>query len=143
MAGPNKEGYWQAAKKEVDTLVKKGSWEVVTKKAWMHVRPSIWAFKCKRFPDGIVRKLKARFCARGDRQIEGLDFFETFAPVVAWETIRIMLVMSIIFDLATLQVDYTVAFVHADNDKPPNWETMTELEKERSGVYIKIPRRKF
>jgi hypothetical protein len=50
----------------------------------MHVFPSTWAFKCKRFPDGIIRKLKARFCARGDRQIEGLDFFETFAPLVAW-----------------------------------------------------------
>jgi hypothetical protein len=28
MSGPNKEGYWQAVKKEVDTLVKMGSWEV-------------------------------------------------------------------------------------------------------------------
>jgi hypothetical protein len=140
MSGPHKEVYWQAAKKKVDTLVKKVSWEVVAKKAWMHVLPSTWAFECKRFPDGIIRKLKARFCARGDRQIEGLNFFETFAPVVAWETIRIMLILSIIFDLATLQVDYTAAFVHADIDKPPNWDTMTELEKERSGVYIEIPR---
>jgi hypothetical protein len=87
----------------------------------MHVLPSTWAFKCKHFPDGIMRKLKARSCARGDHQIEGLDFFETFAPVVAWETIRIMLIMSIMFDLSTLQVDYTAAFVHADIDKPPNW----------------------
>jgi hypothetical protein len=140
MSGPNKEGCWQAAKKEVDTLVKKGSWEAVTKKAWMHVLPSTWAFKCKRFPDGIIRKLKARFCARGDRQIEGLDFFKTFAPVVAWETIRIMLIMSIIFDLATLQVEYIADFLHADIAIPSNWETMTELKKERSGVYIQMPR---
>jgi hypothetical protein len=136
MSGPDKEGYWQAAKKEVDTLAKKGSWEVVTKKAWMHVPPCTWAFKCKHFPDGIIRKLKARFCARGDRQIEGLDFFETFALVVAWKTIRIMLIMSIIFDLATLQIDYTAAFVHADIDKPPNWETITKLEKERNAPRI-------
>jgi hypothetical protein len=47
--------------------------------------------------------------------------------------------MSIIFDLATLQVYYTAAFVHAYIDKHPNWETMTELEKERSGVYIEMP----
>jgi hypothetical protein len=85
ISGSNKEGYWQAAKKEVDTLVKKGSWEVVTNKFWMHVLPSTWAFKCKCLPDGIIRNLKARFFARGDRQIEGLDFFETFAPVVAWK----------------------------------------------------------
>jgi hypothetical protein len=90
----------------------------------MHVLPSTWAFKCKSFPDGIIRKFKAIFCARGDHQIDGLDFFETFAPVVAWETIRIMLIMSIIFDLATLQVDYTAAFVHADIEKPPNYHTV-------------------
>jgi hypothetical protein len=72
MSGPNKEGYCQSAKKEVDTLIEKGSWEVVTNKVWMHVIPSTWAFKCKSFPDGIIHKLKVRFCARGDRQIEGL-----------------------------------------------------------------------
>jgi hypothetical protein len=58
----------------------------------MHALPSAWAFKCKCFPDGIIRNLKARFCARGDCQIEGLDFFETFAPVLAWETIRIIMI---------------------------------------------------
>jgi hypothetical protein len=106
----------------------------------MHVLPSTWAFKCKYFRDGIIRKLQARFCARGDRHIEGLDFFETFAPVVTREKIRIMLIMSIKFFLATLQVNYTAEFVHADIDKSPNWDTMTDLEKERSGVYIEMPR---
>jgi hypothetical protein len=61
MSGPNKEGYWKAAEKEVDNLFKKVSWEVVTKKVWMHVLPSTWEFKCKCFPDKIIRKLKARF----------------------------------------------------------------------------------
>jgi hypothetical protein len=60
MSGPNKDGYWQAADKKVDALGKKGSWEVVTKRVWMHLLPSTWAFKCKRFPDGIIRKLNAR-----------------------------------------------------------------------------------
>jgi hypothetical protein len=40
-----------------------------------------------------------------------------------------MLIVAIIFDLAILQVEHTAAFVHADIDKPPNWDTMTELEK--------------
>jgi hypothetical protein len=51
-----------------------------------------------------------------------------------------MLIFSIIFDLATLQVDYTVACVHTYIDKPPKWDTMTELETERSGVYIEMLR---
>ncbi len=43
------------------------------------IRVSTWAFKCKRYPDGLIKKLKARFCARGDKQLEGIDFFDTYA----------------------------------------------------------------
>ena len=41
-----------------------------------------WAFKSKQFPDGLIKKFKARFCARGDMQLDGIAFFETYAPVV-------------------------------------------------------------
>ena len=47
---------------------------------------------------------------RGDQQIGGLDVFETFAPVVAWITVRILLVLSMVLSLETQQVDYTDTF---------------------------------
>jgi hypothetical protein len=106
----------------------------------MNVIPGTWAFKVKRFPSGLIRKLKARFCARGDRQIEGIDFFETYAPVVSWTTIRLLMILTVQLGLATRQVDYTAAFVHADIDRPPNYDKMTALEKSRSGVYVEMPR---
>ncbi|EJK72404.1 hypothetical protein THAOC_06069 [Thalassiosira oceanica] len=31
---------------------------------------------------GLIKKFKARFCARGDQQLKGVDFFEVYAPVV-------------------------------------------------------------
>ena len=96
--------------------------------------------KCKRYPSGEVRKLKARFRARGDRQIEGVDYFDTFAPVVNWTTVQIMLIVSVILDLATKQVDYTAAFVHAPIDLPPNHNQTSELEKQQAGLYTEMPR---
>jgi hypothetical protein len=87
----------------------------------MNVLPSIWDLICKRFPDGLIRKLKARFCARGDNQMEGIDFFETLSPVCNWQTLRIMLIISLIYDFETLQVDHTAAFTQYDIEKPPNW----------------------
>jgi hypothetical protein len=48
--------------------------------------------------------------------------------------------MSLLLTLATKQVDYTAAFVHAPIDKPPGYDEMTDLEKEQSGVYIEMPR---
>ena len=82
MNGPFAEEYWQAACLEVMTLEDMDAWEVVDQTPEMNVLPSTWAFKCKRFPDGLIKKFKARFYARGDRQIEGVDYFETYAPVV-------------------------------------------------------------
>jgi Reverse transcriptase (RNA-dependent DNA polymerase) len=141
MNGPDQAGYWKAMEKELHTLEEKmDSWDVVSRESWMNVLPSTWAFKCKRYPDGNIRKLKARFCVRGDRQKEGIDYFDTFAPVVSWPTVRLMLILSVILNLSTKQVDYTAAFVHAPIDKSPLYDTMTDDEKEKSGVYVAMPR---
>jgi hypothetical protein len=141
MNGPDKEGYWNAMCKELETLTEqKDAWEVVDREPWMNVLPSTWAFKCKRYPDGLIKKLKARFCVRGDRQRAGVDYFETFAPVVSWTTVRLMLILSLILNLATRQVDYTAAFLHADIDVDPNYDLLSDEEKRRSGVYVEMPR---
>jgi len=79
----------------------------------MNILPSTWAFKCKRFPDGSVKKFRARFYARGDRQKEGIDYFETYAPVVQWTTIRIMLILECVLGLVSKQGDVTCAFLYA------------------------------
>jgi hypothetical protein len=90
MNGPDQVWYWKAMEQELSTLEENmDSWDVIPKELWMNVLPSTWAFKCKRFPDGAFRNLKARFCVRGDRQKEGIDYFDTFAPVVSWPTVRL------------------------------------------------------
>ena len=87
MSGPFKEEYWKADIKEIETLVSIDVWEVVDRTDEINVIDSIWAFKLKRFPDGMVKKFKAWFCARGDQQLEEIDYFETYAPVVQWTTV--------------------------------------------------------
>lgn len=72
---------------EVNTLLEKDAWELVPRPKHANIVKSTWAFKIKHFPSGIVRKLKTRFCARGDTQKEGIDYFDSFAPVVQWLTV--------------------------------------------------------
>jgi hypothetical protein len=78
-----------------------------------------WAFKLKRYPDGLVKKFKALFCVQEDlcvqedRQVEGRDYFETWAPVVQWPTVRAMIILTAKQKLCTAQADITAAFVHA------------------------------
>ena len=99
---------------------------------------SVWAFRRKRYPDERVKKLKARLCVRGDQQLEGLDFFDTYSPVVGWSTIRLLLIMSIILDLDTKQVDYTLAFVHAEAEPGTCIEMPRMFEKE--GYILELKR---
>ena len=52
-----------------------------------------------------------------DQQINGLDVFETFAPAVAWITVRLLLILPMVLKLDTQQVDYTKAFCQAPLDQ--------------------------
>ena len=114
MKGPFAEEYWRAAEVEVETLERIKAWTVVEREAGMNVLPGTWAFKLKRYPDGKVKKFKARFCARGDRQKEGIDFTETYAPVAQWTTVRMMLILECLLGLKSKQGDISCAFLHAE-----------------------------
>ena len=83
----------------------------------MNVIWSTWAFKLNRYPNGLIKKFKARFCACGDMQLEGIDFFETYAPVAQWTTIRLMLMLKVLLGLKSKQGNVTAAFLHADLGK--------------------------
>ena len=116
MNGPDATGFMKAMEIEIETLIKMNAFIVVDREPWMNVVSSVWAFKRKRYPDGCLRKLKARICARGFEQIEGVDYFETYAPVVQWMTVRLVLIMTILLNLENKQIDYTAAFLQAPLD---------------------------
>ena len=113
MRSEDREGFREAMRLEVESLQKMGTWNLVKRDAAKNVLDGTWTFKRKRFPDGRVRKLKARFCVRGDQQIEGVDYFESYAPVVQWSTLRLVLINVLKFNLATRQVDFNNAFAQA------------------------------
>ena len=114
MKGDDAEEYLKAMKLEISTLVQGKTWVAVPRTSDMHVIKGTWAFRLKRLPDGTPYRYKARYCVRGDMQQEGIDFFETYAPVVQWSTIRLL--FSIVLDESwvTRQVDYTNAFAQAE-----------------------------
>ena len=133
MRGPHRDGFREAMGLEIDSLEKRQTWDLVPRSAAPlgpdgkpRVFPSTWAFKIKRYPSGLMRKLKARFCVRGDKMIEGIDYFDSYAPVVQWSTVRMMLALSVALDLKTKQVDYTNAFAQAKL-------------KENENIFIELP----
>ena len=129
MNSPQQDLWFDAMGIEYETLLKINAWTLVKRQPWMSVLPMTWAFKLKRYPDGLAKKYKARFCVRGDRQIEGVDFFETWAPVVQWTTVRSMMILATNHKLCSAQADITAAFVHAPLDKD-----------EDGDIYVQQPR---
>ena len=114
MNGEHAEQWVKAMQLEVQTLVQQRTWTAVHRTPKLNVLKSTWAFKLKRLPDGTPYRFKARFCARGDLQKEGVDFFDTYAPVVQRSTIRLLLSTVLTEGWATRQVDYTNAFAQAN-----------------------------
>jgi hypothetical protein len=51
-----------------------------------------------------------------------------------------MIIISLVYDFATLQVDYTAAFTQYDIDKPYNWDSMSDQEKKKRGVSLEVPK---
>jgi hypothetical protein len=141
MAGPDAGGFITAMEAEILTLIELNVFEIVDRTNTMKVLSGVWVLKRKRYPDGSIRKLKARYYARGFEQVEGVDYFETFAPVVMWLTVRLLLIMSILLELETTQIDYTAAFVRADIDclvyvaMPPGFGIPGQVWKLRKSLY--------
>ena len=77
-----------------------------------------------------IDKFKARVVAKGYRQMEGLDYDETFAPTVRFESIRALIAMGVAEGWNFDQMDVSTAFLYAELEE----ETFVEIPEGVSGV---------
>ncbi len=87
----------EAMVKETSDHESRGHWDIINRLQvpWgTKTIQAIWSFKRKCFPDGTLNKHKARLCAHGGMQQWGVNYWETYAPVVNWISIRFLLILS-------------------------------------------------
>ena len=101
-----------AMEDEFCALTKNNTWFLVPKPLGINVVGCKWVFKLKQHPDGTVDKHKARLVAHGFTQQHGVDYHDTFSPVVKPATVRLVLSVAVSRGWCLRQVDVSNAFLH-------------------------------
>ena len=107
----------EAIKSEFDSLAKNQTFTVIKRMSCPAGRKLVtckWCFEFKRDVNGKISRYKARLVARGFSQRPGIDYFETFAPVAKFTTLRILLMLAASADWEIHQMDVKTAFLYGD-----------------------------
>ncbi len=121
LSQPDKREFLEAMLKETNEHESRGYWLVVPRSSMpkgMKPIQAIWSFKHKRFLDGTLNKYKARLCTHGGMQQWGINYWETYAPVVNWISVCFLLIISEMLGLETQAIDFILAFPQATLDEP-------------------------
>ena len=112
---PTRGKQWEKAiRDEYESLIKNHTWDIVQRPQNRQVVSNKFAFKHKKDEHAIIVRLKARLVARGFSQIYGVDYLDTYAPVVKLASIRILLAIAATNGLEIHQMDVVTAFLAGD-----------------------------
>jgi hypothetical protein len=121
---------WQeAVTTEYKSLLESQTWESVILPPGKNLVGSKWVFKVKENADGTIERYKARLVAQGFSQKFGIDYEDTFAPVVKYTSIRTILAIAAKRDMEIHHMDVKTAFLNSELKEdiymrpPPGFET--------------------
>uniref|UniRef100_A0A3Q7H262 Reverse transcriptase Ty1/copia-type domain-containing protein n=1 Tax=Solanum lycopersicum TaxID=4081 RepID=A0A3Q7H262_SOLLC len=103
-----------AMEAEYQALCRNCTWTLVPCPPTANVVGCKWVYRIKRRADGSIERYKARLVAKGFHQEEGVDFHDTFSPVVKPSTIKLVLSYAVTKGWAFKQLDVNNTFLNGD-----------------------------
>jgi hypothetical protein len=135
MAGPHRKEFEAAIAREYDNMRRHEVFKPCLLPPGAKLLDTKLVLKIKEAKDANTPpKFKARLCGKGFRQVEGLDYGETFAPVASFDSIRALLSICANLDYELDTVDVVAAFLNAPLQeeiyiRPPDGYPMKNKEK--------------
>lgn len=114
-----------AMNKEIKALEAYNTWELTDLPKGKKAIGNKWVYKVKLKSDGSLERFKARVVIQGNHQKHGVDYLETFSPVVKLSTIRSVIALAASKQWTLHQLGINNAFLHGDLDEE---------------VYMKVPK---
>ncbi|KAI2967818.1 hypothetical protein CBS147482_10946 [Aspergillus niger] len=106
--------YWKdAMDTQIDKIQNMGTYEIVNRPPTARAIPGKWVYDLKVNTDGFVTQFRARWVVCGNRQIPGIDYDESFAPVASEAALKLFMTNVAIKDLEWEQCDIVSAYLHA------------------------------
>ena len=112
--GPDSEKWLLAMKSEMQSMYDNRVWTLIDPPNGVKTIGCKWVFKKKTDMDGNVHTYKARLVAKGFKQTHGIDYDETFSPVVMLKSVRILLAIAAYYDYEIWQMDVKTAFLNGN-----------------------------
>lgn len=134
--GPDALKWAEAIKDELRAHQDNNTWTVMRRTQDQRPIDSKWVFKIQRTTTEDIQRYKARLCARGFKQKEGLDYKETFSPVVRYDSLRILLAIVAEKNLELVQFDVKTAFLYGELTEELFMEIPEGLTIENAGEQV-------
>ena len=109
--GPHRVQWEQAMQDELDSIKANDTYTLVPLPAGRQAIGCKWVYKIKRHADGSIDRYKARLVAKGYSQLYGIDFTETFAPVVRFSSLRAILAIAAAADYEIHQISTVITLL--------------------------------
>ena len=117
LSSPHAKEWKLATDSEYQSLIENDTWDLVELPEGRTAIGCKWVFKVKHNGKGKVVRFKSRLVAKGYSQRHGIDFDETFSPVVRFSSVRTLLALAIQKDMIVHQMDVVTAFLNGELDE--------------------------